>query len=166
MVDAFGERLDVAVEHRRVGLDAERVRDPVDLTPALRVRLARVAQELRHARREDLGPAARHRLEAGGLEPRERVLRLDSGAAPEVVDLRGGERLDLNLGTRGVERGDHPLVVLEGPVGVMAADDVDLAHLRADHSDDVLDGVLEGAVLALLPGESAEGAREHADVGG
>src|SRR5206468_9577447 len=105
-------------------------------------------------------------LEAGGLEPRERVLRLDSGAAPEVVDLRGGERLDLNLGTRGVERGDHPLVVLEGPVGVMAADDVDLAHLRADHTDDVLDGVLEGAVLPLLPGESAEGAREHADVRG
>src|SRR3989449_5595093 len=50
--------------------------------------------------------------------------------------LRGGERLDLNLGARGVERGDHPLVVLEGPVGVMAADDVDLAHLRADHTDD------------------------------
>src|SRR2546422_7292492 len=80
--------------------------------------------------------------------------------------LRGGERLDLNLGARGVERGDHPLVVLEGPVGVMAADDVDLAHLRADHTDDVLDGVLEGAVLPLLPGESAEGAREHADVRG
>src|SRR5438034_6725896 len=86
MVHALGERLDVAVEHRRVGLDAERVRDSVDLAPALRVRLARVAEELRHADREDLGPAAGHRLKAGGLEPRERLLRLDPGAAPEIVD--------------------------------------------------------------------------------
>ena len=48
----------------------------------------------------------------------------------------------------------------------MPADDVDLAHLLADHPDDVLDRVLEGTVLALFPGEPAERAGEHADVRG
>ena len=48
---------------------------------------------------------------------------------------------------------------------MVAADDVDLADLLADHADDVLDRVLEGAGLALLAGEAAEGAGEHAHVG-
>jgi hypothetical protein len=41
---------------------------------------------------------------------------------------------------------------------MVAADDVDLADLLADHADDVLDRVLEGAGLALLAGKAAKGA--------
>ena len=47
----------------------------------------------------------------------------------------------------------------------MAAHDVHLARLPADHRDHVLDRVLVGAVRARPAREAAEGAREHADVG-
>jgi len=56
---------------------------------------------------------------------------------------------------------DHPLEVLERPVRVVAADDVGLARARLDHREDVLDRVLEGALLALLPGKVTKAAREH-----
>src|SRR5262249_12106130 len=59
---------------------------------------------------------------------------------------------------------DDPLVVLERPVRMVAADDVDLPNFLADHADDVLDRVLEGAGLALLASEAAERAGEDADV--
>ena len=165
MIDPLGERLDVAVEHRGVGPDAEGVRDAVDLAPAVAVGLAGVAQLLGQARGEDLGAAARHRLEPGGLQTREGFRWLDLPASPEVVDLGGREGLDLHVGARRVQAGDDPFVVLEGPVRMVAADDVDLADLLADHADDVLDRVLEGAGFALLSREAAERAREHAHVG-
>src|SRR5262249_58267259 len=59
---------------------------------------------------------------------------------------------------------DDPLVVLERPVRMVAADDVDLPNFLADHADDVLDRVLEGAGLALLASEAAERAGKDADV--
>src|SRR5205814_1797594 len=166
VVPALLERLAVAVEHRRVRPDAERVGEAVDLAPALGIRLARVLEERRHARGEDLGAAAGHGLEARGLEARQHLAGLQLPAPAEVVDLRRRERLDLDVGARGVERRDDPLVVLERPVGVVAAHDVDLADLVLHHADDVLDRVLEGARLAGLAREAAEGAREHADVRG
>jgi hypothetical protein len=57
-----------------------------------------------------------------------------------------------------VDRLDHPLVVLEGPIRMMPAHDVRFAGARLDHAEHVLDGVLEGAVLALLAREVAEAA--------
>jgi hypothetical protein len=60
---------------------------------------------------------------------------------------------------------DQPLEVLERPVRVMPAHDVRLAGPGLDHVEHVLDRVLERAFLALLPGEVAEAAREHAYVG-
>jgi hypothetical protein len=164
--DALGQRLDVAVQHGRVRLDAEGVRDPVDLAPALRIGLACVLQQLGQARREDLGAAAGHRRQPHGLEPAQRVLGLDLPAPPEVVDLRRCERLDRDVGMRGVNRLDHSLVILERPVGMMAADDVDLVHFAAHHRDHVLDAVLVGARLSGLAREAAKGAREHAEVRG
>src|SRR5262249_2201436 len=55
VIDALGVALHVAVEHRRVGPDAERVGDAVDLAPAIAVGLAGVAQLLGQAGGEDLG---------------------------------------------------------------------------------------------------------------
>src|SRR5438132_12377469 len=105
------------------------MRDAVDLAPAVGIRLARVLEELCQARREDLGTAARHRLESRGLQARERVFRLDLPASPEVVDLGGSERLDLNGRVRLVDRLDHPLVVLERPLVMVTPDDGHLAGL-------------------------------------
>ena len=103
-----------------------------------------------------LSPAAMSRLSTS-------VAR--ASAPPEVVDLGRGEGLDLDLGPGGVDGLDEALVVLERPVGMVAADDVDLADVRLDHADDVLDRLLERALLALLLGVVAERAGEDADVG-
>src|SRR5207249_8358653 len=135
------------------------------LAPAVAVGLAGVAKLPGQARREDLGAAARHRLEPRVLQARERLRRLDLPAPPEVVDLGRGEGLDLHTRARGVQAGDDPLVVLERPLRMVAADDVHLADVLADHADNVLDRVLEASGLALLAGEAAEGAGEDADVG-
>ena len=137
----------------------------MDLAPAVGVGLAGVVQELLQALGEDLGAAAGHRVQARRLEPRQRLARLDLPAPPQVVDLRRRERLDLGLRPRRVDGADEPLVVLEGPVRMVAAHDVRLARARLDHREHVLDRVLEGAGLALLLGEVAEAAREHADIG-
>ncbi len=66
---------------------------------------------------------------------------------------------------RGVDGADDALVVLEGPVGMVAAHDVHLAAVGLHHGHHVLDGVLVGAGLPLLAREVAEAAGEHAEVG-
>src|SRR6267143_6778792 len=91
--------------------------------------------------------------------------KISAPAPPEVIDLGRGERLDLHLGMGGVDGLDHPLVVLERPVGMVAAHDVHLAGLVTHHRHHVLDRVLVGAGLAGLAREAAERAREDADVG-
>src|SRR5262250_42702 len=165
MLDPLCHGLDVAVEHGGVGLDAQGMRDAVDLQPAVGVGLAREAQLLLQALREDLRAAAGHRVKTGLLESRQGLPRLDLPATPEVVDLRRREGLDLRLRPGRVDGRDHSLEVLERPVGMVPAHDVSLAGARLDHLEHVLDGILEGAWLALLAGEVAERAGENAEVG-
>src|SRR5215467_12484103 len=165
MLDPLCHGLDVAVEHGGVGLDAQGMRDAVDLQPAVGVGLAREAQLLLQALREDLRAAAGHRVKTGLLQPGQRLPRLDLPATPEVVDLRRREGLDLRLRPGGVDGRDHPLEVLERPVGMVPAHDVGLAGAWLDHLEHVLDGVLERARLALLAREVAERAGEDAEVG-
>src|SRR5439155_1443969 len=117
---------------------------------------SRASEAVAQALGEDLCAAARHGAEAGCFEPDEGLPGLDLPAPPEVVDLGGGEGLDLRLRAGGVDGGDHALEVLEGPVRVMAPRDVDLARARLDHREHVLDGVLEGPCLPRLPREIAE----------
>src|SRR5262249_21469110 len=165
VLDALGHGFDVTVEHGGVGLEAEGVRDAVDLEPAIGVGLAREAQLFLQTLGEDLRAAARHRMETGLLQPGQRLPRLDLPATPEVVDLRRREGLDLRLRPGGVDGRDHPLEVFERPVGMVPAHDVSLAGPRLDHLEHILDGVLERARLALLASEVAERAGEHTEVG-
>ena len=140
--------------------------DPMDLAPPVGVGLARVAQELLETRREHLGPAPRHGVQPGPPEAGQGLPGLDLEAPPPVIHLGRGERLDLCLGPGDMDGLDQPLVILEGPVGVVTADDVDLARAGPDHAEHVFDGMFEGAVLALLAREVAEAARQHAEIGG
>ena len=68
VVDLVLGLLDVAVEHRAVGLDAHAVRDAVDLDPLVGVELA-VADHLAHLGMEDLGAAAGQAAETGIAHP-------------------------------------------------------------------------------------------------
>src|SRR5262245_25594890 len=103
----------------------------MDLVSAIAIGFAGVAQLFGQAGGEDLGAAARHRLKSSGLQARQRLRRLDLPAPPEVVDLGRGESLDLHARSRGVKTRDDPLVVLERPVRMVTADDVDFADLFA-----------------------------------
>ncbi len=114
---------------------------------------------------EDLGPAARHGVQPRLLEPRQGLARLDLPAPPEVVDLGRGEGLDLGLGPGVVDRLDHPLEVLEGPVRVVPAHDMRLAGARLDHRQHVLDRVLECARFALLASKVTKAAGKHTYIG-
>src|SRR5438876_2916143 len=166
VVHPLRQGFDVAEQHGRVGGDAERVGEPVDLAPAVRVGLAGIGEGLGDPPGEDLRAAAGQGVEPRRLQALERLLRLDLPAPPEVVDLGRGERLDLHRGARGVDGLDQPLIVLERPIRVVPAHDVHLGHSVLDHSEHILDRVLEGAGPTWLAREVAEAARQHADVGG
>src|SRR3972149_4063315 len=166
VLHALGQGLDVAVEHRGVGADPQRVGDAVDLAPPVGVRLAGVPELLLQPAGEDLRAASGHRVKPRRLEADQGLPRAGRPPPPKVIDLRGGEGLDLYVGMLGVDGADQALVVLEGPVWVVAPADVHLPDAVLDHSQDVFDRVLEGAGLSLLPGEVAEAAGQDAQVGG
>ena len=77
VIDAVLERLDVAVEHRRVGAHARRVRDAVHLEVLVGGRLV-VRDARAHLGVEDLGAAAGQAVEAraraGARAPRGSVI--------------------------------------------------------------------------------------------
>ena len=138
--------LHVAVEHGGVRLEAERVGDPVDLAPPVRVGLAGEVQELLQALREDLRTAPRHRVQPRLLEPGERPPGLDLPPPPEVVDLGGGEARSGSRAARVVDGLDQPLEVLERPVW-WCSPTCGPASARLDHREDVLDRVLGASPL-------------------
>ena len=84
----------------------------------------------------------------------------------EVVDLGGGEGLDLDGGALGLDGAKEVLVPLERNGGVVAADDVDFVNVGVDLADDLVDGVFVGVAVADLSCEVAELAGQNADVGG
>ena len=73
---------------------------------------------------------------------------------------------DLDVGVLLVDGGDYLHVLLERPVGVVAAYHVDLSGVFVHVVQDFLHGHLVGVGVTLLLGEVAELAAEDADIGG
>ena len=100
--------LDVAVEDGRVGVQAQFVRDAVNVEPDVGANLA-LEGLIVDAVVEDLGPAAGERTEPRGFEPLENPADslatalgpfgglIDLGDAGEVDNLDGGEGLDVQV---------------------------------------------------------------------
>ena len=130
MVDAVLDRLDVAVEHRAVGADAELVRDAVDVDPLAAGELL-LGDRRAHAGAEHLGAAAGHRVEPRLAQRDEHVAHGHLLDARDVRDLDRGERLDVHLRMPRLEAAEHLAVVGEPRLHVEATDDVELARQRA-----------------------------------
>ena len=156
----------MAVEHGGVGREC-RARAPSWISSQrVGLRLAGVAQFFRDARGKNFRAAAGHRVQARRNQAIENFVDGKLPALREVVDLRGGEGLDLKVGVRFANRADVTLVVLEGPIGMMPAHDVHLVHLGCDVRDDFLGRHFPRAVVVAAVNVVAELAVEHTNVGG
>ena len=168
--------LQVAVEHRRVGEQAQLVGDAVDGQPLVAADLAAPGLAV-DAVVEDLGAAAGQRVEPGGLEVLQHRPHAAGEVGPqrpladagEVNDLHGREGLQVQAGRDSLEARQQVGVVAEGQLGVQPADDVHLGGTGGLGLNGLLlrllDGVRVRARLPRLPLELAELAAEHADVG-
>ena len=168
VVDALLVRLHVAVEHRAVRRDAERVGVAMDVEPLVGVLLAR-RDEPPYAVGEDLGAAARQRAEPRRLQLAQHRLVRDARELRHVVDLAGREELQVDVRHRVVELRDDLDVVAEVDVRALAPDHVDLGEpgqlaLAQRVLDELLPRVRVGARLLLRHGERAELALHAADV--
>ena len=94
VVDAVPRLLDVAVEHGRVGAQAELVGLAVDADPVVGVGLV-LADLVAHLGMEDLRAAAGQAAQAGVLELGQQVARRPAGQPGEPVPLDGGVRLEV-----------------------------------------------------------------------
>ena len=95
VVDALLDGLDGAVEHRAVRAQAHAVRGAVHLQPLVAGALV-VADLLAHARREDLGAAARQRVEPGLAQPAQHLGDRHAEVLVEEEDLDRREGLEVD----------------------------------------------------------------------
>jgi hypothetical protein len=168
VVDPLLVGLDVAVEHRAVRRDPERVRNAVHLQPGLGVLLAG-GDEPPDAIGEDLGAAAGQRAEPRVFELAQHLLVREAREVGHVVDLARREALEVHVRHRLLQPSDDLEVVVEVHVRALAADHVDLREaghlaLTARVLDELFRGVRVGVLLLLRDGEGAELALHAADV--
>ena len=143
VVDAVPRLLDVAVEHGRVGAQAQLVGLAVDAEPVVGVGLV-LADLVAHLGVEDLRPAAGQAAQAGLLELGEQVARRPAGQPREPVPLDRRVRLQVQPRIGLVDDADDVQIPLVGQLVVQAADDVQLGGAAAVG----LGGALEDLLVA------------------
>ena len=168
VVDSFGRRLDMAVQHRHIRAHAQMVRDAVDREPSIRVRLV-VADFPAHALGEDLRAAPRQRIETGGHQLAQHLLVGHAVQVREERDLDGGKTLQVNRRPDALQAAEHLRVVLERQIRVQAVDDVDLGERLIGSAAELPPDLFERhrvgiGVARLQPRERAEQAARDADV--
>ena len=87
-----------------------------------------VADLLAHALGEDLGAAARQRIEAGLDQLAQHLLVGHAVQVGEERDLHGGEALQMNAGPDALEAAQQLRVVAERQIWIQAVDDVQLGQ--------------------------------------
>ena len=168
VLQALLDRLHMTVEHGRVRAYAERVRRLHRLDPLGGCRLLR-ADDLSHAIREDLRPAARERRKSRLLQGGEHFLDALARHFGEMHDLDGRERLDVGIGQRRLDLAHDAEIVVERLRRMKRRDDMDLAEppdllrLRQDARDVRLFHHITAAV-PVRHLEGAQGTARCADV--
>ena len=168
MIDAVGIVLNVAVEHGRIGLEAQLVGRARGFEPFLAVDLV-VADDGAHAGGKDLRAAAGHGVDAGFAKLDQGLVDGELGAASEKCDLDHGEGLDVHLRETLFEAANEIEEEFERQIGVQTADDVKLRDRLRVARGRRFPGLVEGhgvaGGVALLAAKGAELAGRHADVG-
>ena len=103
------------------------MRGPVDLEVALGAALV-VGDLPAHALGEDLGAAARQRIEPGGHQLAQHLLVGHAVEIGEERDLDGGEALQMDVRADALEAAQQLRVVVERQIGMQAVDDVDFGE--------------------------------------
>ena len=169
MIHALLERLDMAVEHRRVRADAELVRRPLHGEPLRRRRLVRT-ETAPHAVGEDLRAAARNGLEPRLIaQAREHLSHGEPARLREMRDLDAREPLDIELWERLVQRAHDIEILLERPGRMQPRDDMQpreirIAHRVAHDGDRLRLRHRISARVLRIPPERAELAAARADI--
>ena len=169
VLDALGERLDVAVHHRGRRRHALAVRLTHDLEPLVALRLLR-GENRPDAIDEDLAATAGDRVEAGVAQAGDRVGDRQARTARDVRHLGRRERVHVELRVALLDRAEQLFVPVDAELGVVpalhegagAADCQRLLDLREDH---LVRQDIALAHVARLAVERAEVAVRHADVG-
>ena len=125
VIDAVPGFLDVAVEHGRVGAQAELVGLAVDAQPFAGVGLV-LADLVAHFGMENLRAAARQTAETGVLELGQQVARRPARQPGEPVPLDRRVRLEMQTRMGLVDDADDVEIPLVGQLMVQTADDVQL----------------------------------------
>ena len=140
----------------------------IHVEPLVRMLLAGRDQRA-HAVGEDLGAAARHRVEARVTERAQDLLVRAALETGDVVDLGRRVELEMDVRQRLLQHAQQPGVVLEVDVRVLAVDRVDLREavdrvLGDRVLDELLGGQREGVLLLARLREGAELALHPADI--
>ena len=127
----------------------------------------RDADDVPHAVRQDLGTAARDRVQAGSHEAPERLFHREPRHAADVVDLGRREAVDPDrIGL--LDPAEEPLVELDAEVGMEPSLEQDLVPAERQRLLDLRGELLLREEVSLLRGqvaiEGAEGALGGADV--
>ena len=122
-----------------------------------------------HAVDEDLGAAARQRVEPGVAQPRERLVGRDAGERAMCTISGGPKPCTWMAGWSALMSREHALVPLDGEVGVHAALQQDRGAVERDRLGDLLGELLAGQHVGVgrvgRAVEGAEAAAGDADVG-
>ena len=160
MLDALGERLDVAVHHRRGRRHPQAMRVPHHAEPVRGLRLLR-RDDVADTVDEDLGASARNRVEARVAQARQRGRDGQLRAPRDVLDLRRRQRVQVDRVAL-LERAKEILVVVDPEIRVMPA-----LHEHAGAADRkrLLDLLVDDGLREQVPlGAVARPAVERAEV--
>ncbi len=127
MVDAVFDRLDVAVEHRGVGLEAGGVDLAGELEPAVAVAFM-IADAATCRFGKDLGSAAGTRIHSRGLELFDDLFVGHLVKAGKEIKLDHRQGFEVELWEFAFKGREKIGVILEGKFAVQAADDMQLGR--------------------------------------
>ncbi len=168
MVHAVLVVFDMAVKHGGVGFEAELVRHAGGFQPFVAIDFV-VADDVTDAVGEDLGAAAGHGVDACILQLLQGFGNGEFGALRKEGNLDHGEGLDVDLRKALLKAAHQIEEVLEGKVGMEAADDVELGDGLGIAGGSGCPGLFErhgvGARGAFAASESAEAAGGDTDIG-
>ena len=149
VIDAVARFLDVAVEHRGVGAQAEFVRLAVDAEPLGGVGLV-FADFIADFGMENLRAAAGQTAEAGFLELGEQIARWPARQPGEPVPFHRRVRLEMQTRMRFVDNADDVQIPFIRQLMVQTADDVQLGGAATVRLGGALQHLLVGHDVALF----------------
>ena len=167
MIDAVFVVFDVAVEHGRIRLQPDLVRQLGGFEPLVAVDLV-VADDVAHAVGKNFRAAAGQRIHARGFQLFQRLANRKLGPLRQIRDLDHGEGLEMHLRKALLQAGAQIEEILKRQIGMQSADDVKFGDRLGVSGSRGFESLFErhgvGAGRVLLASEGAQAAGRHANI--